>query len=558
MDINTPDTNQGITFQIRTVGTDWDDSVSVKTDDPISLYLKIKLVGTNNPDYLTIALNDPHSVNNEDKNAVITFKDWSNVNIETDPSNDFERKSYNLIGLYLTEVEKEYIIELKNFKTTSTAGNYKCRLINQNETIAQVSILCQASGIPLIAEFKSDNYCVIDGTEINLSWKIIGDYSKLELFYGSQPIAIEEHSHSKKYRVEDKSYQFTLKAYYNNDKAVTKNLSIEFIKTEGFILCAMFNKPLHPLKIYAYNNKLYCLVYNNEDKPLAQAYLYESENGFKNWSPVQIFPGKNDKGEKVRQVEIDIKIAGSPGVVFNDKLWFIGGSSYSTSDNSENNDIYCYNFKNKSIQKVKVTSELFTKRMGHSCLVYNDEEIWVMGGYDPDFGTLDDIWTSKDGETWKRSDLKLPDEGRCMMAACEWQNTIWLFGGFINEPYGEEDNKMFYYDAGNKKWKSAGDKNINNLPSDYHGVGLTVLKDDLILFADSVYRIFVSNSNYNIYKLQEFTLRKRGSLQLTSISSDYSKNNACISFIISVSEGEGVFDINTHNSNNNKYYYLSQ
>ena len=563
-------------FGISTDGITFSDSISIQTGAGIDLYVYIKvdtavlpsfMIDFNSPGFTNrITVTEPVESSEHAANPkVISDADWGNVALDP-PDKNITKK--DLFYSVITKTRNEYVLKLKNFKITDTPGNYKCKLITKKTGMdKEASILCRHAEKPLITAFKSDRYFIINGDIITLSGEIKGSgftyavYSDHEKIYPTedQPATLPDFKFT--HRVLAESGNYSLKAY-TDDKQVTisKELYVEYFKGQEVHTFIMFANNLTPVKTYAYNNSLYCIVYNETDK---KVYLYQSDNGINNWTQVLVYPDPvTDPDGKIMPVEIDIKIAGSPGLVFKDKLWFIGGSSYSTTEECQNSDIYCFDFADKTISKISTAP--FPARMGHTCLLVNGE-IWVMGGYNSnsDYGTLNDIWTSQDGFAWKQNNLSIPgasSKGRCMMAASTWNNEIWLYGGFNDEPYGSVENTM--YRLVNNKWElqpiPANDQGITAWPA-FSNVGLTVLKGKLILFANAIYSIWFDQGLYKIlkYDLVQWMIDSRGSLQLNAIAPNYGTGDkdARIAWIVSVTQGEDPYEIKDTDDNPYFFYF---
>lgn len=85
-------------------------------------------------------------------------------------------------------------------------------------------------------------------------------------------------------------------------------------------------------------------------------------------------------------------------VVFNNKVWMIGGSDRENDVGLAKNDIW------SSLDGVTWTKEVehtpFSARYGHRVIVFNNK-LWLIGGSDATSGILqDDAWSSTDGINW--------------------------------------------------------------------------------------------------------------------------------------------------------------
>lgn len=89
-------------------------------------------------------------------------------------------------------------------------------------------------------------------------------------------------------------------------------------------------------------------------------------------------------------------------VVFNNKLWVIGGSGYPAFGNTNAigtayNDVW--NTTDGTTWTKVTDAAAFLPRSNPSVFVYKDK-IWLVGGIDNGKNYLNDVWTSTDGLTW--------------------------------------------------------------------------------------------------------------------------------------------------------------
>jgi hypothetical protein len=162
-----------------------------------------------------------------------------------------------------------------------------------------------------------------------------------------------------------------------------------------------------------------------------KATLHSSATGVDNW----------------RQEEGDVpdKMQFSPGVVFKNKLWLIGGSSF--DENEPGDQVWCYEENPDAKERRRwVRSGLNLKQIGaracHACVVVPvpdgqgelAEQLWILGGVDKG-QCYQDVWTC-DGEAWAEANTPAW-AGRCRHATAAQQigrgnevSEVWLFGGF--------------------------------------------------------------------------------------------------------------------------------
>jgi len=122
----------------------------------------------------------------------------------------------------------------------------------------------------------------------------------------------------------------------------------------------------------------------------------------------------------------------SPAVCLRSRLWLVGGSMADTDLCS--NEIWCYHMG----EWTKQQQVPWKARMGHACVVFN-EKLWVLGGYDDTGRPLTDVWAADlTGEqlAWPKEPCNAPWEARCMFAATAFNDRIWIYGG-VNQPFGQ-------------------------------------------------------------------------------------------------------------------------
>ena len=109
-------------------------------------------------------------------------------------------------------------------------------------------------------------------------------------------------------------------------------------------------------------------------------------------------------------------------VVFNNRLWVVGGSSSALF--GLKNDVW------SSADGVNWTLETgsagWSPRASHATLVYNNR-IWVMGGRAP--AHSNDVWSSPDGVNWTQETVNASWPNRFEHAATVFMGRMWVFGG---------------------------------------------------------------------------------------------------------------------------------
>lgn len=198
---------------------------------------------------------------------------------------------------------------------------------------------------------------------------------------------------------------------------------------------------------HTYNNKLYALGYHNSyNHGASNVLLWETTNG-QNWQPttvnnsVQAFlSDTNVVNTKSNVHDVPLEFAQSPSLLYNNKLYLIGGSKYDGEVKS--NEVYFYDFLAMDIGWQKDDDAAFSPRMGQACVTYNNE-IWAIGGYADD-GMSNEVWIYNINSQWTLQQLSkggLP-QPIGMATAVLFDGKPTLIGGF-GEMIGYPDKNIF-------------------------------------------------------------------------------------------------------------------
>jgi hypothetical protein len=115
-------------------------------------------------------------------------------------------------------------------------------------------------------------------------------------------------------------------------------------------------------------------------------------------------------------------------VTFNNALWLIGGMNYSTSGSGEARNSNIWTSIDGATWTQVANNPRFDARYGHGCVVFNNK-IWVIGG----MGTTkieNDVWYSSDGINWTKALENAPFLPRWQHTCVAFNNKIWVIGGF--------------------------------------------------------------------------------------------------------------------------------
>jgi hypothetical protein len=109
-------------------------------------------------------------------------------------------------------------------------------------------------------------------------------------------------------------------------------------------------------------------------------------------------------------------------VVFNNKMWVIGGNNCSTNVNDVWNSA-------DGITWTQATSTAGFRGRNCSSLVFNNQ-MWVIGGWiDASPYALNDVWNTSDGITWTQVTPTAAFSGRADHASVVFNNKMWIIGG---------------------------------------------------------------------------------------------------------------------------------
>lgn len=153
-------------------------------------------------------------------------------------------------------------------------------------------------------------------------------------------------------------------------------------------------------------------------------------------------------------------------IVFNSKLWVIGGNDYPAFGNS-NSPGTAYNDVWNSTDGTTWTSvnadAAFIARTNPSVFVYNNK-IWIAGGRDNGGNYLNDIWNSADGNTWTEVTPTTPFPARFAAQVLVHGDKIFLVGG---EDATGVKKDMWLSENGGVVWKEVNGANVMALPASF-------------------------------------------------------------------------------------------
>jgi hypothetical protein len=128
-------------------------------------------------------------------------------------------------------------------------------------------------------------------------------------------------------------------------------------------------------------------------------------------------------------------------VVYNNKMWVIGGSSISGNQND------VWNSSDGQTWTSVALTTAFSARSEFGCIVYNNR-MWVIAGGNNVSGYLNDIWSSSDGITWTQATASAGFPVRAQMGCIVYNNKMWVIAGGSFDPADVYYNDVWYSSDG--------------------------------------------------------------------------------------------------------------
>lgn len=126
------------------------------------------------------------------------------------------------------------------------------------------------------------------------------------------------------------------------------------------------------------------------------------------------------------------KRAYAQAVVFDNKIWIMGGGKRAPDPAVATNDVWC---SDDGVHWTKVTSAAqWRPRLWFSLVVYRDR-MWVLGGWSDQNHNFGDVWYSRDGKDWTQFKSDTCWSGRHEHSAWVFRDKIWVAGGAAEPQY---------------------------------------------------------------------------------------------------------------------------
>src|SRR5579859_4079107 len=183
---------------------------------------------------------------------------------------------------------------------------------------------------------------------------------------------------------------------------------------------------LEPTLVFNVNDQSLYAIFRHDFDGEKRALLFQTENPFGGWNFV------DSRVDGQPGLFIPDGLSTSPGIYFNGQLWLLGGSQVESGNRS--NEVWCFN-RNDKVWTQKTwkgkKDKIWSERMGHGVVNFDNKMIWVMGGYDRTGASLNDVWALDAGDEnseWVPKG-KAPWEPRCLISPTFYDNRIWVYGG---------------------------------------------------------------------------------------------------------------------------------
>ncbi|MEW4923525.1 hypothetical protein [Algibacter sp. 2305UL17-15] len=134
-------------------------------------------------------------------------------------------------------------------------------------------------------------------------------------------------------------------------------------------------------------------------------------------------------------------------IVFDNKIWVIGGRGDGNDPEDFYNDVW---YSNDGINWIEATSNAFSGRHDHALATF-DNKIWMIGGWNLSEGSKNDVWYSKDGVTWVQATSGAPFPKRSSHSVVVFEDKLWVIAGSGNGTYL---NDVWYSNDG-VTWEAA-------------------------------------------------------------------------------------------------------
>lgn len=128
--------------------------------------------------------------------------------------------------------------------------------------------------------------------------------------------------------------------------------------------------------------------------------------------------------------------------LFKDNIWLVGGDNSHTPSWSSSSQVWR---STNGIDWKLITSGIFEERRNHSLIVFNDK-MWLIGGINNSQEVLSDIWNTTDGVHWRRVKTLKPFNDIGQNSSVVFNNRLFVFrgNGSVNEQVWSSSDGMYW------------------------------------------------------------------------------------------------------------------
>jgi hypothetical protein len=396
--------------------------------------------------------------------------------------------------------QEDFCILIEGFatNTNNAAGPVKLGLKDRDQNELASTTVGVIDAKPQIVSFVSDKYNALSGNKATLSWEIKPPGALRLRRLPDTEIAREP---STRIEVMAGTGDF---ARYQLDAMVGEAVTDSRVITLHSFGQTQVKSYVGPgdgaeiLGVYNRGNRLYAVVRDGD--PEKGASIWRAAIGFdrESWEPLT----KTDKKTPIR---IPVDAASRPGAVFDDKLYFMGGSSYDA--NYPGSDVGYFHFEANTWVGEDIRDEAWPPampaRMGHGLLASPDgRRLWVLGGYNGDGGALKDVWVYDQATKWAPHPANVVWEPRCLFGATFHGAELWIAGGFDSPGGYPTYDDIWRLDTQTNNWQKIATpliKDPDNRVKQYCGCALAALDNQIYAFA--AYRHVGQPSENNVIRI---------------------------------------------------------
>lgn len=139
---------------------------------------------------------------------------------------------------------------------------------------------------------------------------------------------------------------------------------------------------------------------------------------------------------------------GHSSVVFDNKIWVIGGAACTGETCAFVNDVW---FSENGVNWTLATNSATFPARYNFGLVVNNNKMWIIGGYS-NIGFMNDVWFSEDGVNWTQATGSAAFSPRCQHTAVAYDDRMWVIAGFDNSWWYAND---IWYSSDGVTWVQA-------------------------------------------------------------------------------------------------------